>query len=172
MLPQYTHLRIIVNCKRYAFPLVLVWVMTLQLLNASDRWSRVTRLKQDTWIYVILEDGNSRDGRLVNADASTLVISSGSLGTVELKRNSIVSIAIDHKRRHWYAIPLAVIVGATAGFTGYEIASHSICSGTQSDSCKNAKVGSLIGVLAGAAAGATYRVSRGGFSRKIIYHRP
>jgi len=170
MRQRFTHLRVISICIRYVLPFVLAWAISLQSLFPADRWSRVTSLKRDTWVYVTLKDGNIKDGWLVSADDSTLVISSGALGTIELKRELVFSAAVDKKGRHWYAIPLAFVVGASAGFAGYEIARHSICSDPEQNNCKNAKVGSLIGFLAGASGGAAYRLSRGDASKKkIIY---
>jgi hypothetical protein len=158
---------------RYVILLLLAWTISHQSLIASDHWSHVKHLKPDTWVYVTLEDGTDKSGRFVSADASTLNVISGELDAVALERNLVLSVAVDHKGRHWYSIPLALLVGAAGGLAGFAIADHVACTETSAtnDSCSKAK-GAIVALTAAGPAALTYRATLGSYKRKMIYHKP
>jgi len=131
----------------------------------SDKWSRLTGLKEDTRVYVTLTDGTYVEGRFFTADTTCITVGVPE-GDMAIPRDRVMQVAISHSGRRWYSIPLALVAGAGGLAAGYGITSRIRCA-TDSETCGRGR-GIILGAFAGGAAGLVYRSTLGP-SKKVIY---
>jgi hypothetical protein len=149
------------------FSSIVAGIIALQsLAAAADPWSRVTKLKSETWVYVTLSDGKHLEGGFSRADASGMVVRTAQEET--LPRDLVRQVAIDRSGRRWYSIPLAAVAGAIGFAAGYGIASRIECSDS-ADLCRKSK-GIIVAGFTGVPAGFAYKATLGP-SKKVIYNR-
>jgi hypothetical protein len=154
---------------RQVVAIVIVAILLLQPLIASDSWSRIERLKTRTWVYVNYSEGKYIEGILLGAHASGMTVQSIDNGVVFLKRDLIELVAVNYSGHPWYSIPLTIVAAVGGGLGGAGIASLTTCSGNQED-CRKAR-GALIVIPATGAATATYYLTRNRSGKKVIYSK-
>lgn len=170
MLPYCNRAKPGKTCFHHVVSWALAAIIALGSLAAapavgSDKWSRVTGLKQDTEVYVTLTDGTYAEGRFLTADTTGMTVRVTE-GDVAIPRDRVMQVAISHGGRSWYSIPLALVAGAGGLAAGYGITSRTRCA-TDSDACARGR-GIILGAFAGGAAVLVYR-STFGPSKKVIY---
>jgi len=154
---------------------IVAGILSIQSLAAADAWSRVARLKvESAWVSVSLTDGKYIEGRFLGADASSMIVrTTTDQGEVTLARDLVLQVAVPHKGRRWYSIPLTVVAAGAGAFVGYKVARHLSCSYVSSTFKKDCEKlnGYIVAGISVAPAVGTYYLTLGP-STKVIYNKP